>query len=177
MWCWRRRYRGRRPATDIVRILFGETSPRPSRVRSRMMPPPRSSSSARASRSCSPQSQRREPNSRQSGRRNAAARGTALVKSGVPTMTATGLHLWMDARHEPAELVLHNDKRHNQPVKCFRGGSKVGCLAMSCLNSSTWLGIRLGRNSNAICQRSPLADLMDSFLGVSDLHPCFSHGH
>jgi hypothetical protein len=40
-------------------------------------------------------------------------------------MTATGLHPTMNVRHEPAERVLLNEKRHNQPVKYFRGGAIV----------------------------------------------------
>jgi hypothetical protein len=40
-------------------------------------------------------------------------------------MTATGLHPTMNVRHEPAERVLLNEKRHNQPVKYFRGGTTV----------------------------------------------------
>jgi len=73
-----------------------------------------------------------------------------LVKSRVPTMTATGLHLSMDARHEPAELVLHKDKRHNQPVKCFRGGSQSGLFGhgMPKFVYLAWDSTRT--NSNAI---------------------------
>jgi hypothetical protein len=64
-----------------------------------------------------------EPNSLQSGRRNAAARERALVKSRVPTTTASGTRPTMNVRHEPTERVLHNEKRHNHSVKYFRGGS------------------------------------------------------
>jgi hypothetical protein len=71
--------------------LVGETEPAAFPGQTENAAAARSSSSARASRSCSPQSQHREPNNRQSGRRNATAREQHWYSQASSTMTATGL--------------------------------------------------------------------------------------